>query len=660
MHAAPTRSFIESEAKACVTRHRYRADIDGLRALAIVPVVAYHAFPNLIPGGFIGVDIFFVISGYLISQIVIADVHDGSFSSWDFYGRRIRRIFPALLLVMTLTLVFGSFVLFSSEFQELSGHIMASALFVQNFALVSEAGYFDRASEVKPLLHLWSLSVEEQFYIVLPAVILIVVRLRHGSRIGIMLAVLCIASFSMNVVAMKSDPVGAFFFPHLRGWELLVGALVAVNVRSLPENGWIREMAALVGIGLIISAMFSISGDSDLPKWFALPPVIGAALLIAAGPHTFVGGVLLSQKLFVAIGLISYPLYLWHWPILVYLRIFEGRLPSVEARMVAVAVSVTFALATYQYIEKPIKSLAAGRLAKNKVTYALCAAMLILALAGGVGFSGLGEWLRPKTLTSNNENFSWVGRFENDRCRVRFPDIPSRFCSLATDGRPNVALLGDSHAMALYTGLAPILAKRGDNLLNIGGYSCLPAANAPFHSSGLKLENQECLHTVNESIDMVVNEPAISTVVLAGRRFAIDLTNSERAAAVTAFVNTFDRLRKANKKVVYVLDYPQQALDPQACLRSALWGIRNRECAVSRVSVEHARQSQVDVISEASRLFDNVAIFDPLNYLCTQDDCNSLEGLQSLYLDVDHLSKSGSERLAIPLATELRRQVQLD
>jgi peptidoglycan/LPS O-acetylase OafA/YrhL len=370
----------------------YRSDIDGLRAVAVLSVVIFHAFPQILPGGFIGVDVFFVISGFLISTILYSNLEAGRFSIFDFYGRRIRRIFPALILVMAACYALGWFVLLPDEYAQLGKHMAGGAGFVQNFVLWSESGYFDNSAETKPLLHLWSLGIEEQFYIVWPILLWIGYRFRLNLlSITVLIAII---SFVLNIrgINVTKDLIATFYSPQTRFWELLIGAIAAyltlypseklkaffsyvltnaksafkvlvwskpkvMQMKSDPGSGsanW-ANIYSVVGLIILLLGMALINKHRAFPGWWALMPTIGSVLLIIAGPKAIINRTLLSSKLMVGIGLISYPLYLWHWVILSFLRIMQGEVPLWWHRAIAILVAVVLSILTYKFIEKPIR-----------------------------------------------------------------------------------------------------------------------------------------------------------------------------------------------------------------------------------------------------------------------------------------------------------------
>ena len=354
---------------------KYRPDIDGLRAIAILSVVIFHAFPAIIPGGFIGVDIFFVISGFLISTITFSSLERGRFSLIEFYVRRIRRIFPALILVLVATIILGWFFFFPDEYKQLGKHTAAGAGFIQNFILWYESGYFDNASETKPLLHLWSLAIEEQFYIFWP-LLLSYVWIKHWSFLKVT-AVIAVISFAANLYLMHLSPTAGFFLPISRFWELMIGGMLAYTLLHYPKllekhkNG-----QAILGFFLIIAGLLLINKERDFPGWWTLIPTLGAFLIISAGADAYLNKNILANKLMIWIGLISYPLYLWHWPLLTYLRIIK---PNVSSYQVVCVLLLAFSLAwaTYFFVEKPIKLTKAS---KNLSGYLLGALAILVAL----------------------------------------------------------------------------------------------------------------------------------------------------------------------------------------------------------------------------------------------------------------------------------------
>ncbi len=469
----------------------YRPDIDGLRALAVIAVVAFHAFPSLVPGGFVGVDVFFVISGYLISGIILGALAADRFSFREFYARRIRRIFPALAVVLAAVYAAGWFVMFADDYQQLSRHIVAGVAFVSNFALWSEAGYFDDAADTKPLQHLWSLGIEEQFYLAWPLVLYLTWR-----RMNPLWPTLAITglSFALNLHHVRTDLVGTFYSPLTRFWELLAGALLACVVvappafvrpwqRRLAAWGWLPDAAAAAGT-LMIAAPFALLHSGRLfPGLWAVLPTGGAFLILAAGPRAWLNRAVLSNRAMVGIGLISYPLYLWHWPLLSFARLVAGEPPSPAVRVAMVAASVVLSAATYAAIEKPIRF---GRLRRRAVP-ALSLAMAGI-LAAGVYTYQSGGLIERRISRSDRAHFiQYYDRMHKRglagayRAECDFMDWPSGQVKASIDPSCTVAgagatwfLWGDSYAQALSAGLRA-LAPDGTSVAQVTTSLCRPA-----------------------------------------------------------------------------------------------------------------------------------------------------------------------------------------
>jgi peptidoglycan/LPS O-acetylase OafA/YrhL len=488
---------------------KYRPDIDGLRAIAVLAVLGFHAFPRLCPGGFIGVDIFFVISGYLISTIIFDDVASGRFTYADFYARRIRRIFPSLVTVLLVVLVVGLFLDFSTEFARLGTHVAAGAAFLSNLILWRESGYFDINSAYKPLLHLWSLGVEEQFYIVWP----LVIAALSGRRILWVMAAILLVSFTTNIAIVRSQPTAAFFLPVTRFWELTIGSLLAYSAHArlwVPQR---RDVLSVIGFVLLLTSLSLINKETVFPGWAALAPTLGTAALIAAGPDARLNRMLLANKAAVFVGLISYPLYLWHWPILSFMTVSEGEL-SHGLRVAAVGICFGLAYITYVVIEKPLRF---GGFGSLKVA-GLSVALLIL---------GVTAIALPSRLNPDNRS-AFVSFFENTppaykydtvhdlsvfwRQECNFYDLVTKVAkasisSQCTAGRgQSVLLWGDSHIQHLNAGLQAALSPEV-SMLQIATSGCGPSLkqNGPDPDSACNRSNAFALQAIGKTKpDLVV------------------------------------------------------------------------------------------------------------------------------------------------------------
>ena len=457
---------------------RYRPDIDGLRAIAVMLVVGFHAFPEAMPGGFVGVDVFFVISGFLITGIIVRELDQQRFSLLTFYGRRIRRIFPALIVVLCVTLVLGWLWMLPAAYAQLSADVFASAAFFSNIALLLQSGYFDVESAKKPLLHLWSLGIEEQFYLFWPLILMLVARL----RLGILAAasVIGIASFVLNVAPIGSNPVATFYLPFTRAWELLAGAALACSWGRVSQTGPASNLRAAAGILLIAVAAVVLDTKSAFPGWWAAMPVGGAALLLSA-PAAWGCRHLLASVPLARVGLISYPLYLWHWPLLVFFALIKFAPLTLLERGLIVALSFALAWLTYRFVETPFRS---GGPNPLKIV-GLGAGMVLVAAAGAVVVQGRGfDFRLPPEIRQMANVPTQASQWRVHECLL---DL-SREMSFADscvdrDRRPLVLVWGDSTAAALLPGLRKAQQTRDFGIAQFTSSSCPPALNTDVAST---------------------------------------------------------------------------------------------------------------------------------------------------------------------------------
>ncbi|MBX9837523.1 MAG: acyltransferase [Silvanigrellaceae bacterium] len=465
--------------KPKLTHPKYRTDIDGLRGISILTVVAFHASSFWFKGGFIGVDIFFVISGFLISTIIFSSLQQNNFSFIEFYSRRIKRIFPALLLVLIAVYAFGWFALFAHEYKQLGKHIFAGASFVSNFILWNESGYFDDVAWSKPLLHLWSLGIEEQFYIMWP--LLVWAAWKKKFNLLSITILIIVTSFTLNIINIRSDSVATFYSPQTRIWELLIGSLLAwfnvfkkdvfpnlkykldswlnkiiyFNVTKINDGSTLSNIQSIAGLFMIIIGVFTISKENLFPGWWAIIPTFGAALIISAGTKAWINRTVLSNRVLVWFGLISFPLYLWHWPLLSFAHILENGLPSREIRIVAIVMSILLAWLTYKIIEKPIRLGMHNRIK----TITLVTIMVIVGYIGNYSFQHNGLIFRnalKKTEVINPLINDYPHKpFHNQICSNIFPQFEQfNACLISKNKNPDVLIVGDSHSNQYYQSLA--------------------------------------------------------------------------------------------------------------------------------------------------------------------------------------------------------------
>lgn len=505
----------------------YRRDIDGLRAIAILSVVFYHAFPGALPGGFVGVDIFFVISGFLISGIVWNGLAANDFSFARFYANRILRIFPALLVMLLVLYVAGWWLLMPTEYAQLGKLIAGGVGFSNNILLWQEAGYFDKASELKPLMHLWSLGIEEQFYLAFPLLMVMLWR-RRISPLFVLIGITFI-SFGLSVHQVGISPESAFFLPQYRVWELLAGALLAwLHCRdghfvSLFVNRRLANLASITGLLLLLAAFFLINPKSNFPGWWGFLPVAAAVLLIAAGKDATANRIFLSSKPMVFIGLISYPFYLWHWPLFSLEKILNQQFITdpVLQRFALLLASLIAAVFTYYLIERPLRF----GLARRIKVAGLCLFGLLIAYAGFNVYSREGllfrngwvfrypEIIRPLI----NYRFDDDKYFRSGKCHLRVHQGPEGFadeCSQSNAAPEKATLLwGDSHAAQFYSGLVAIFPNL--DLLQLTAPGCQPILD-------WDVPGFPACRAVNEHIIAVIEKVRPGRVILSSRWLGVD------------------------------------------------------------------------------------------------------------------------------------------
>jgi peptidoglycan/LPS O-acetylase OafA/YrhL len=435
-------------------------------------VVCFHAFPEAMPGGFIGVDIFFVISGFLITGIIVRELEQQRFGLLAFYGRRIRRIFPALITVLLAVLVLGWLWMLPSAYAQLSSDVFASAAFFSNIALLLQSGYFDAESGKKPLLHLWSLGIEEQFYLFWPLILMLVARTRL--RFLAVAALIGLASFALNVALIGSDPVATFYLPFTRAWELLAGAALACGFSHFDQTSAASNRRAAIGLLLVAAAAAVLDSRSAFPGWWAVLPVTGGALLLSA-PEAWGCRHLLASTTFVRIGLISYPLYLWHWPLLVFFAIIKFAPLTLLDRGLVVGLSFALAWLTCRFVEIPFRF---GLPSLPRIL-SLCSGMALVAATGGVVVEGRGfDFRMPPEIREMTDVRTDSSKWRVHECLLDLGHETSfaDHC-VDRDRRPLVFVWGDSTAGALLPGLRKAQETNDFGIAQFTSSSCLPALN---------------------------------------------------------------------------------------------------------------------------------------------------------------------------------------
>lgn len=610
------------------TNQKYRADIDGLRAIAVLSVVIYHAFPNLLPGGFIGVDVFFVISGYLITGILLKELEAGSFSIIKFYIRRIRRIFPALLLVLATSVLVGWYILFDDEYRQLGKHVFAGAGFVSNIALWREVGYFDTLAESKPLLHLWSLGIEEQFYLFWPIALL--VGFRHKKVAILVFPLLIILSIYNSYIKVFSDPTAAFYSPVTRFWELAVGGALAymhVHRDAVLVKRWVSELSSYFGVMLLAVGFFLIDKTRSFPGLWAALPVGAALLFIGPAQSSWLNQRVLSSRPAVFIGLISFPLYLWHWPIMSLSTIASVQFETTWYRLGAIALSCALAWTTYKIVEGPV------RRSRTNTSTAVMAVMMVAIGGAGLALYN-GALLDRRNVESMAQDVGHTKFFDYMKDNY-FSCADERIMSLSLtyegytrciqskkDRGVDVALIGDSHAEHLFIGMAQSMVD-----LNVAYYI---QASPPYLSNP----------SFKYIFDFVKENKSIKKVLITMHWIQRMHEIPAGSTIEEEVFSTVEYLESLGKEVYLIDDVPRFPFGPKDCVSRI--GNSAEDCSMPIAEAHkelYAYKSQLlNVLKRDTRVK-----YVPLSqYLCNSDRCGMIMGDKLLYRDNNHLNLNGS------------------
>jgi peptidoglycan/LPS O-acetylase OafA/YrhL len=645
--------------RSSVAYASYRPDVDGLRALAILGVVGFHAAPTLVPGGFAGVDVFFVISGFLISGNILRALTQRSFSFADFYARRVKRIFPALIVTLAAVWALGWLILLPDEFQLLGKHIAAGAGFSLNLISYQDFNWYFMQMTT-PLAHLWSLGVEEQFYLLWP--LFLVAIWKWGRWPLALLTLVAAVSFVLNVTAMASDPMASFYLPSCRLWELSIGgALAYVQLHHREEsrqadprlsfNAAFRRsqhVLSLIGAALLMASYTRLDAGMPFPGWWALAPSSGALLLIGAGPRSWVNRYVLARPVLVFVGLISYPLYLWHWPLLELASLVEWPAfvrPATTA--LAVGAAVILAFLTYRYLERPIRFSAN----KTRPALVLCTAMILCGSIGYMTFSGrippysYSQGVAPFVRAATEDY--WPPGHHN----VRQAWVKVGFFRLGS-GRRHVLFIGDSNMQQYYPRIARILADHPSN-----SHSAVFAVRGMCALGAVEIVGQfraACQEHLQDAV-RYANDPNVDTVVIGGTWYLyfVDFPDTQFGAAgplkpgTDRALDSLERVVAAwvrhGKRVYLVLNMPVGiSLDPREMIRRTLLppAFRIDIHSPARAAID-AALGPIDARLERLARETGATVIDPVPSLCNATSCPAItpDG-EPMYHDANHLRPS--------------------
>jgi peptidoglycan/LPS O-acetylase OafA/YrhL len=648
----------------------YRPDIDGLRAFAVTSVVAYHVGLQLFHGGYVGVDIFFVISGYLIGGHVYKDVRHNRFSIAAFYKRRAVRILPALFFVLICCFLMASFVLDAPEMQTFGEYAVATGASASNVLAWLKSGYFAAGADQNPLLMTWSLGVEEQFYVIFPLLMLLLAR--KGRRTLLLVAVaVTILSLGLSIVGLLKSPSATFYLLPTRAWELSVGIVLAVYetdrpVENLYAGGRFANLTGLLGMALLFFSVFVYTRDTPFPGLAAAVPVLGSALILIS-PRGWFNRYLLSSGPCVLLGLVSYSWYLWHWPLLSFARIAADRPISTLSACTIGLASLGIAWCSYRFVEQPFRKSTTPTVPLLRKYALLCALMML----PGLILVAMKGWPQRFPQLAVIERRSGMLQ-QKDKCLVQYgvatPDLSS-YCVPKADPREGVALLGDSHAGALGEALRKMTAIQGLKFEEITKVSCPPLMKVTRLMPNHPGQDIECGSFNAEALDIVRSDPRIETVVLSGYWSApfsegslYQRVGESMAATPSQSAENLGRgladmvaaLRSSGKHVIVLMDAPLFTFDPARRLRGSMIrvrGIMGRELMPSAHEVgsvsRYEVQSHYDDIASAiveQAVGTSATIFNLKSNLCDAQTCAFYADNQLLYFDMQHLSEAGALR----------------
>ncbi len=629
---------------------KYRPDIDGLRAIAVLSVVFYHYGIGGLQGGFVGVDVFFVISGYLITGIIHSEMQRGEFTLARFYERRARRIFPALFAMLLATMAVGLWLLLPSDLANLGRSSVGTILFVSNVLYMRRSGYFDSSSDFNPLLHTWSLGVEEQFYLGLPLLMLLVGRF-WARGLAKILALSALASFVACVLVQPIVAKAVFFLSPFRAWELLLGSLLGIGAIPQIRSSLARDGIAVLALIALLCSLALMREGIDFPGWKAAIPVVATALLLHVGASDGSRvNVALSWKPLVFIGLISYSLYLWHWPLLVLVKYRNGMEPlSLVTAAVLFATALLLALASYYAVERPFRKTRAGgggNLSQKQVFAASGIAAVALLATGFAFVRGGGFPARVPVAVAALDH-------------ARSPDIPFKPCDgvlpgrgahcrigvQEKTGRPVALIWGDSHALAWAPGMDGMLkAKQWTGLLAVNS-ECAPLLG--LHNP----KDPDCRRYNDQIVEWVKQAKPDRIYMIAawygwsnakGGYDLVDIASGERGNERIfgpAFNRTIERVLPWVRDIVVIGPTPGAADALPYKLAMSNWG---HGYVPDEVSVQEYRAQARSFWSSIRTSSPQVRLINPEGWFCHDAGCRYVDSGKLLYRDGHHLNVAGA------------------
>lgn len=617
----------------------------------MLPVMLFHADFETFSGGFVGVDVFFVISGYLITSIILGERSTGTFSMLSFYERRARRILPALFLTALTCIPAAWFLLPPREMADFSQSLVAVPTFLSNVLFWRETGYFDTASELKPLMHTWSLAVEEQFYIIYPLVFLAAWRI-FERRMMVAVGIAALLGLLVAEWGVRNSHSAAFFLLPFRAWEIATGALVALEAKEnrMPRaDSRVKEIGAIVGLALIVFSVLSFDRSTAFPGINGLLPVAGAFLTIVCARRENLAGKMLASPVLVMIGRISFSAYLFHQPLMAFARYAFRYRELTIALPASIVLSLALALLSWRFVERPFRD--NTLVSRRRLVVVTGTAGLALVLIGAVGHLTDGFLYQRLSASSAKTLRSTEISPLRSQCHTGGTDFrsPEQACEYF-QGHLDTAVLGDSHTVELAYSLGSALRPVGSKVLHLSFSSCAPTRGRQVHP-----QQQPCANWTDEALARVAREQSIRTVVvsyrinsyLAGTDVAYpetrpSLREEDREAVWKAYVETLRFLVAHGKQTILVLQAPELPKN----ITSLLFASRNGSGDIAGVDKAWWMKRTSYLRSRIAELPPEVHIVDPADLLCDELLCFATKNSEALYFDDHHLSLAGSRIVA--------------
>jgi len=662
----------------------YNPYLDGLRGLSVILVVLFHFFPDIFSFGFVGVDIFFLLSGYLITTIIINKIEKKTFSFKEFYRNRARRLFPALIVVLVFALILGFFFLYPSEYKDLAKHIKSSALYYENFRLINEISYWDKDAFLKPLLHIWSLSVEEQFYLFWPITLIIIYISRLKKFLFEMILFLFILTFIISLTLTFNNPEVAFFHTLSRTWELLYGALLAVVVKKYNSITYVQNLKKYIPLIFVISIIILLYKQSmyNPVKIFIILSITFVWIFILVRERK---DSILGNKILIFFGLISYSLYLWHYLILGFLHIFGYT--NIFFLLLGLFISFIFSILTFKFIEVPFR-----KRKDYKTAIILLLTLIIIALISQQIYVKQGLSNRLGILLKNEkfilEKFQFGQRFDKNCTDIlKALGLDAKlfgYCRANTTDISNikVVILGDSHSIAIYEGLEDKLSNENIGVLLLGRDGCLPYINTGTGSFSNKKSVLECLDKNEETYKVFDKIKNLKVVILASRiayyytgygygdsekkeskivfseYFYNNPTYNQKAIFLKHLQETFSYFQKKKIYTFLIIENPELGFSPKVCLkRFILPNPREKSCYLPKEEYVKRRKIYLDEIKRLVKEYKYAYIIDSKDVFCKNDLCIIYENKIPLYYDDDHLTIYGGKKLVNHFFEELLKVI---